>query len=70
MGLVARKHRSAGPLEAVVSTSAPNTRKRKTRHTKKKQGGPLDRVMLSMVGEKIIPLDESEEEDHSHCKTM
>ena len=52
----------------MVSTSVP--RKRKIKQVKKKAGGPLDRIMLSMVGEKMIPLDESDEEDQSHCKTM
>ena len=33
-------------------------------------GGPLDRVMLSMVGEKEIPLEESDEDEPTHCKSM
>jgi len=60
-----RKHRSA--LETVVS--APR-RRRVLRTNDKGKGGPLDRVMVSMVGEKTIPLEESDEEDASHCKTM
>jgi hypothetical protein len=59
-----RKHRSA--LEAVVSVP----RRRKNRIRKRHDGGPLDRVMLDMVGEKVIPLDESEEDEPSNCKTM
>ena len=60
-----RKHRSA--LEAVVSVP----RRRKNRQGKRKRGGPLDGVMLDMVGEKVIPLEESDEEDEpSNCKTM
>ena len=65
-----RKHRSA--LEAVVTT-APRRRKASVNTastSSKKRGGPLDRVMISMVGEKQIPLEESDEEDASHCKTM
>ena len=65
-----RKHRSA--LEAVVTT-APRRRKATittASTSSKKRGGPLDRVMISMVGEKQIPLEESDEEDASHCKTM
>ena len=59
-----RKHRSA--LEAVVS--APRRRRRKRGGAT--GGGPLDRVMLSMVGEKEIPLEESDEEEPTHCKSM
>ena len=61
---VSRKHRSA--LETVVA--AP--RKRKLVRNVKKKGGPLDGVMLNMVGEKVIPLQESDDEDPSSCKTM
>ena len=58
-----RKHRSA--LEAVVSVP----RRRKRARVRRGGGGPLDRVMVSMVGEKEIPLVESEEEDEpSGCK--
>ena len=60
-----RKHRSA--LEAVVS--APRRRRRK-RGGAVGGGGPLDRVMLSMVGEKEIPLEESDEDEPTHCKSM
>lgn len=57
-----RKHRSA--LETVVS--AP--RLRKGRKTGK---GPLDGAMLDMVGEKIVPLEESDSnDDEGNCKTM
>ena len=46
--------------------SAP--RRRKGRKAGK---GPLDGAMLDMVGEKIIPLQESEsEEDEGNCRTM
>ena len=48
--------------------SAP--RKRKLVGKVGKKGGPLDGVMLNMVGEKVIPLEESEDEDPSSCKTM
>ena len=68
-----RKHRSA--LEAVVSV--PRRRKHKIMKTEgacaspgKGGGGPLDGVMLDMVGEKVIPLDESDDEEPSNCKTM
>ena len=64
---VFRKHRSA--LEAVVS--APRRRRRKRGGAAGVGGGgPLDRVMLSMVGEKEIPLEESDEDEPTHCKTM
>ena len=56
-----RQHRSA--LESVVSA----TRRRKWKKTGK---GPLDGAMLDMVGEKIVPLEESESEDEGNCKTM
>ena len=61
---MSRKHRSA--LEAVVS--APRRRRRK--RVGAAGGGPLDRVMLSMVGEKEIPLEESDEDEPTHCKSM
>jgi len=56
-----RQHRSA--LESVVSA----TRRRKWKKTGK---GPLDGAMLDMVGEKIVPLEESDSEDEGNCKTM
>ena len=59
-----RKHRSA--LEAVVSVP----RRRKNRINAGQGGGPLDGVMVDMVGEKVIPLEESEEDEPSNCKTM
>lgn len=45
-------------------------RKRKLTRKEKKKGGPLDGVMLNMVGDKVIPLQESDDEDPSSCKTM
>ena len=59
-----RKHRSA--LETVVT--AP--RRRKLIRKEKRKGGPLDGVMLNMVGDKVIPLQESDDEDPSSCKSM
>ena len=56
-----RQHRSA--LESVVS----ETRRRKWKKTGK---GPLDGAMLDMVGEKIVPLEESDSENEGNCKTM
>ena len=56
-----RHHSSA--LETVIA--APRFRK-----GKKGGKGPLDSAMLDMVGEKIIPLEESESEEESNCKQM
>ena len=56
-----RHHSSA--LETVIA--APRLRK-----GKKGGKGPLDSAMLDMVGEKIIPLEESESEEESNCKQM
>ena len=56
-----RHHSSA--LETVIA--APRLRK-----GRKGGRGPLDNAVLDMVGEKIIPLEESESEEESNCKTM